>query len=169
MPWLDIIVGLLLLNGLFVGWRGGFFASAFRCIGLILALYLTRYIIAQLTVEPALAAVAFVAIFFLAMWLCQLLIRLITQSAFGRFGVLDNILGALVNGAFTLVMIWIVIVIILSVAPSDQWTTDPSVSWITESYTYRHLRDFFLQTWPELEQSFLPHTSYTTTIEPTTV
>lgn len=133
MPWLDIIVGLLLLNALFVGWREGFFASVFRCVGLLVALYLTDLVTAKLQVPPVYGWITFAIVFALALWLCQLVIRLVTHASFGRFGLIDNLLGVVTNLVFTIWIVGIILSVILSF--------DPNGAWVTDSLTYRLISD----------------------------
>ena len=121
MPWFDIAVGLLLLNGLFAGWRLGFFASALRCLSLVLALYLTGLIRSAISFSPSISVLSMVITFAVALWLSRLLLDLVTGSSYGRFGLLDSLLGALTNTLFTAVMLWIVCTVILSLSPDTEW------------------------------------------------
>lgn len=150
MPWFDIAVILLLLNGLFAGWREGFFASAFRCVGLVLALYLTDLISDWLPISVPMTMISFVIVFVLALWLSRILLDLVTGHSFGRFGLPDRILGALVNGLFTAVMVWIVAEVIL--------TFDPTITWIIESTSYGYISDLVASIAPDLG-TFLSPTS----------
>ena len=121
MPWFDIAVGLLLLNGLFAGWRLGFFASALRCLSLVLALYLTGLIRSAISFSPSISVLTMVITFAVALWLSRLLLNLVTGSSYGRFGLPDSLLGALTNTLFTAVMLWIVCTVILSLSPNTEW------------------------------------------------
>ena len=121
MPWFDIAVGLLLLNGLFAGWRLGFFASALRCLSLVLALYLTGLIRSAISFSPSISVLSMVITFAVALWLSRLLLNLVTGSSYGRFGLPDSLLGALTNTLFTAVMLWIVCTVILSLSPDTEW------------------------------------------------
>lgn len=124
MPWFDIAVGLLLLNGLFAGWRLGFFASALRCLSLVLALYLTGLIRSAISFSPSISVLSMVITFAVALWLSRLLLNLVTGSSYGRFGLPDSLLGALTNTLFTAVMLWIVCTVILSLSPDTEWIRD---------------------------------------------
>ena len=121
MPWFDIAVGLLLLNRLFAGWRLGFFASALRCLSVVLALYLTGLIRSAISFSPSISVLSMVITFAVALWLGRLLLDLVTGSSYGRFGLLDSLLGALTNTLFTAVMLWIVCTVILSLSPDTEW------------------------------------------------
>ena len=121
MPWFDIAVGLLLLNRLFAGWRLGFFASALRCLSVVLALYLTGLIRSAISFSPSISVLSMVITFAVALWLSRLLLDLVTGSSYGRFGLLDSLLGALTNTLFTAVMLWIVCTVILSLSPDTEW------------------------------------------------
>ena len=121
MPWFDIAVGLLLLNGLFAGWRLGFFAAALRCLSLVLALYLTGLIRSAVSFSPSISVLSIVITFAVALWLSRLLLDLITGSSYGRFGLPDSLLGALTNALFTAVMLWIASAVILSLSPETEW------------------------------------------------
>ena len=121
MPWFDIAVGLLLLNGLFAGWRLGFFASALRCLSLVLALYLTELIRSAISFSPSISVLSMVITFAVALWLSRLLLDLVTGSSYGRFGLPDSLLGALTNTLFTAVMLWIVCTVILTLSPDTEW------------------------------------------------
>ena len=121
MPWFDIAVGLLLLNGLFAGWRLGFFAAALRCLSLVLALYLTGLIRSAISFSPSISVLSMVITFAVALWLSRLLLNLVTGSSYGRFGLPDSLLGALTNTLFTAVMLWIVCTVILSLSPDTEW------------------------------------------------
>lgn len=124
MPWFDIAVGLLLLNGLFAGWRLGFFASALRCLSLVLALYLTGLIRSAISFSPSISVLSMVITFAVALWLSRLLLNLVTGSSYGHFGLPDSLLGALTNTLFTAVMLWIVCTVILSLSPDTEWIRD---------------------------------------------
>lgn len=121
MPWFDIAVGLLLLNGLFAGWRLGFFAAALRCLSLVLALYFTGLIRSAVSFSPSISVLSIVITFAVALWLSRLLLDLITGSSYGRFGLPDSLLGALTNALFTAVMLWIASAVILSLSPDTEW------------------------------------------------
>ena len=121
MPWFDISVGLLLLNALFAGWRLGFFASALRCLSLVLALYLTGLIRSAISFSPSISVLSMVITFAVALWLSRLLLDLVTGSSYGRFGLLDSLLGALTNTLFTAVMLWIACTVILTLSPDTEW------------------------------------------------
>lgn len=151
MPWFDIAVILLLLNGFFAGWREGFFASAFRCVGLVLALYLTDLISDWLSISVPMTMISFVIVFVLALWLSRILLDLVTGHSFGRFGLPDRILGALINGLFTAVMVWIVAEVIL--------TFDPTITWITESASYGYISDLVASIAPDLGTFLGPTTA----------
>ena len=121
MPWFDIAVGLLLLNGLFAGWRLGFFAAALRCLSLVLALYFTGLIRSAVSFSPSISVLSIVITFAVALWLSRLLLDLITGSSYGRFGLPDSLLGALTNALFTGVMLWIACAVVLSLNPDTEW------------------------------------------------
>lgn len=127
MPWFDIAVGLLLLNGLFAGWRLGFFAAALRCLSLVLALYLTGLIRSAVSFSPSISVLSIVITFAVALWLSRLLLDLITGSSYGRFGLPDSLLGALTNALFTAVMLWIACAVVLSLNPDTEWIRDSQV------------------------------------------
>ena len=124
MPWFDIAVGLLLLNGLFAGWRLGFFAAALRCLSLVLALYFTGLIRSAVSFSPSISVLSIVITFAVALWLSRLLLDLITGSSYGRFGLPDSLLGALTNALFTGVMLWIACAVVLSLNPDTEWIRD---------------------------------------------
>lgn len=148
MWWFDLIVILLLLNGLFAGWHEGFFASAFRCAGLALALYLMTCAGELVPLSGLMKTGALVALFAVLLSLSEGLIHLITGHAFGRFGFPDRLLGAVVNTLFTLAMIGIVTEAILAFAPS--------ASWILDSQSYACLADCFGDVLPDIGTLFGP-------------
>lgn len=148
MPWFDIAVGLLLLNGLFAGWRLGFFASALRCLSLVLALYLTGLIRSAISFSPSISVLSMVITFAVALWLSRLLLDLVTGSSYGRFGLPDSLLGALTNTLFTAVMLWIVCTVILTLSPDTEW--------IRGSQTYPLLDELVKPIAPSLRDVLTP-------------
>ena len=148
MPWFDIAVGLLLLNGLFAGWRLGFFASALRCLSLVLALYLTWLIRSAISFSPSISVLSMVITFAVALWLSRLLLDLVTGSSYGRFGLPDSLLGALPNTLFTAVMLWIVCTVILTLSPDTEW--------IRGSQTYPLLDELVKPIAPSLRDVLTP-------------
>ena len=156
MPWFDIAVGLLLLNGLFAGWRLGFFASALRCLSLVLALYLTGLIRSAISFSPSISVLSMVITFAVALWLSRLLLDLVTGSSYGRFGLPDSLLGALTNTLFTAVMLWIVCTVILTLSPDTEW--------IRGSQTYPLLDELVEPIAPSLRDVLTP----TSPLEPPT-
>ena len=148
MPWFDIAVGLLLLNGLFAGWRLGFFASALRCLSLVLALYLTGLIRSAISFSPSISVLSIVITFAVALWLSRLLLDLVTGSSYGRFGLPDSLLGALTNTLFTAVMLWIVCTVILTLSPDTEW--------IRGSQTYPLLDELVKPIAPSLREVLTP-------------
>ena len=148
MPWFDIAVGLLWLNGLFAGWRLGFFASALRCLSLVLALYLTGLIRSAISFSPSISVLSMLITFAVALWLSRLLLDLVTGSSYGRFGLPDSLLGALTNTLFTAVMLWIVCTVILTLSPDTEW--------IRGSQTYPLLDELVKPIAPSLRDVLTP-------------
>ncbi len=137
MPWFDIAVGLL-----------GFFASALRCLSLVLALYLTGLIRSAISFSPSISVLSIVITFAVALWLSRLLLDLVTGSSYGRFGLPDSLLGALTNTLFTAVMLWIVCTVILTLSPDTEW--------IRGSQTYPLLDELVKPIAPSLRDVLTP-------------
>lgn len=107
MAILDIVLGIILLLGLYSGWKNGLFVSLASLIGLVLAVYGAVYFSDRAAVYIAdwfdwttktTNLVAFAATFLIIIIVVSMLGKVLTKIAdFAALGLINKLLGAVFN------------------------------------------------------------------------
>jgi len=107
MGLLDIVLGIILLVGLYSGWKNGLFVALASLIGLVLAVYGAVYFSDYAAVyiadwfdwtETTTNLVAFAATFLVIIVVVSMLGKVLTKVAdFAALGIINKLLGAVFN------------------------------------------------------------------------